>query len=108
MPDPIKPAVDARPRRRGRRTPRALVLAGALVALFASTAAAQPPRDYAYPSEANPEPTTLVRVTVPGGFDWGDAGIGAVASLAMLTALGGVLGPTRRRHRRTRTGVGAI
>jgi hypothetical protein len=48
-------------------------------------------------------PVRVVKVPADGGFDWGDAGIGATGALA-LTALGtGAAfalghGPARRRH----------
>jgi hypothetical protein len=46
----------------------------------------------------------VVRVETPkGGFDWGDAGVGAVGGLALsLIALGGALAISQRRARRTR------
>jgi hypothetical protein len=46
-------------------------------------------------------PATVVRVVAPdGGFDWGDAGIGAGSMLALtLSGLGGVLAATNRRSR---------
>ena len=49
-----------------------------------------------------PAPTTIVRVITPtGGFDWGDAGIGAAAGVALsMIALGGVLAVSHRRTRR--------
>ena len=47
-----------------------------------------------------PAPTTIVRVTDPnGGFDWGDAGIGAAGALGLiLAAIGGTLLLARRRN----------
>ena len=47
-----------------------------------------------------PAPTTIVRVTDPkGGFDWGDAGIGAAGALGLtLAATGGTLLLARRRN----------
>jgi hypothetical protein len=46
----------------------------------------------------------IVRATVPkGGFDWGDAGIGAAAALGLsMLALAGALAITQHRARRTR------
>jgi hypothetical protein len=46
-------------------------------------------------------PSTVVRVVAPsGGFDWGDAGIGAGGAFALtMIGLGGVLAATNR-HRR--------
>jgi hypothetical protein len=46
-------------------------------------------------------PATVIRVVAPtGGFDWGDAGIGAGGALALaMIGFGGVLAATnRRRH----------
>ena len=47
---------------------------------------------------------TVVRVAPSGGgFDWGDAGIGAGGALALITlAIGGTLGATNIRRRTTR------
>jgi len=53
-------------------------------------------------------PATIVRVTTPGGFDWGDAGIGAAAGIAVsMLALGLALLVSQRRARRSR-GTAAI
>jgi hypothetical protein len=51
---------------------------------------------------ANPSPPTIVRVTARnGGFDWGDAGIGAAGGLALsMVGLGGGLAVSQRRTRR--------
>ena len=48
---------------------------------------------------------TVVRVVAPtGGFDWGDAGIGAGGAFAMMMLLiGGVLGATNVRRRTARS-----
>ncbi|MEA2160018.1 MAG: hypothetical protein QOD66_2398 [Solirubrobacteraceae bacterium] len=47
---------------------------------------------------------TVVRVAAPtGGFDWGDAGIGAGGALAMMILIGGFVGATNVRHRATRS-----
>ena len=58
------------------------------------------------PDEQNPAPapTTTVRVITPtGGFDWGDAGIGAAAGVALsMIGLGGALAVSQRRTRRSR------
>ena len=45
-------------------------------------------------------PATVVRVSAAtGGFDWGDAGIGAAGGLALsLVAIGGGLAVSQRRH----------
>jgi hypothetical protein len=47
-------------------------------------------------------PATVLRIAAPSaGFDWGDAGIGAGATIAlMLIGTGGVLATTHRRGRR--------
>jgi hypothetical protein len=60
--------------------------------------------------ELNPPPTTtttssrpavqVVRVPAPGGFDWGDAGIGAVGGFGLsMLGLGGGLVIAQRRGR---------
>jgi hypothetical protein len=48
-------------------------------------------------------PTTIVRVSTPsGGFDWGDAGIGATGALGLsMLGVGGALAVSRRRGRRS-------
>ncbi len=46
---------------------------------------------------------TVVRVTAGGGFDWGDAGIGAAGGIAIAALLvGGGLGASQRRGSRMR------
>ena len=67
--------------------------------------------------ELNPRPTTtspqpavqIVRVSTPGGFDWGDASIGAAGALGLsMVALGGGLMIAARRTRApARVGSGA-
>src|SRR5450755_2293398 len=59
-------------------------------------------------STANPA-TTIVRVLAPShGFDWGDAGIGAAAGIALaFLGLGGALLISQRRARRTRASPAA-
>jgi hypothetical protein len=53
-----------------------------------------------YNTASNP-PTVVRVVTHAGGFDWGDAGIGAGGMLALtLIGLGGALTATRRRNHR--------
>jgi hypothetical protein len=45
----------------------------------------------------------VVRLTPNGGFDWGDAGIGAAGGVALsMIGLGGVLAVSQRRTRRSR------
>jgi hypothetical protein len=64
--------------------------------------------------DLNPEPTTstpsprpavqIVRVSGAGGFDWGDAGIGAAATLGLsMLVIGGGVAITARRNRTPRT-----
>jgi hypothetical protein len=50
-------------------------------------------------------PQAVVRIqTPPSGFDWGDAGIGAVGGLALATiGVGGALVVSQRRGRRGTT-----
>ncbi len=50
-------------------------------------------------------PPVVVRVTAPnGGFDWGDAGIGAAGAVGLLlVALGGALTVSRHRERQARS-----
>jgi hypothetical protein len=48
-------------------------------------------------------PATIIRVTTPGGFDWGDAGIGAAGAMGLsMLALGLVLVVSQRRTRRAK------
>jgi hypothetical protein len=48
-------------------------------------------------------PATIMRVTAPGGFDWGDAGIGAAGALGLsMLALGLALAVSQRRTRRAK------
>ena len=66
----------------------------------------RPNPDEQYPA---PAPTTIVRVITPtGGFDWGDAGIGAAAGVALLMiGLAGALAVSQRRTRRS-TGSASV
>ena len=51
----------------------------------------------------------VVRVSASGGFDWGDAGIGAAGGLGLsMLGVAGSLGVTRRRDRRTTRSAAAI
>jgi hypothetical protein len=81
------------------RALRALVLIGAVLALAAGTASARPTPAYDPNAPAAGTTPTVVRIVAPStGFDWGDAGIGAAAGLAIsLVAVGGVLVVSRRR-----------
>jgi hypothetical protein len=48
-------------------------------------------------------PATVVHVTTPQSFDWGDAGIGAAGALGLtMLALGAALTVSLRRARRTK------
>jgi hypothetical protein len=61
----------------------------------ALSAAGQTPSN---PASAQP---TIVRVSAPNGFDWGDAGIGAAGAVAIsMLGLGGALALSGRRTRR--------
>jgi hypothetical protein len=88
--------------------PRAVALAGAGYGYgstpVASTAAGSLRSEvvsgagYGNPNAA----TTVVRVSAPAdGFDWGDAGIGAGGTLALLTLLGGSAFAVTNSRRRT-------
>jgi len=77
---------------------QAAQLAGAAATLPSPTNwVVRPNPDEQYPT---PAPTTIVRVTDPkGGFDWGDAGIGAAGTLGLiLAATGGTLLLARHRN----------
>ena len=75
-----------------------------------ATQAVQPNPDQQAPITANTRqgsitgtPAVIVRVSsAKGGFDWGDAGIGAAGALGLsLAALAGGLAVSQRRARRT-------
>jgi hypothetical protein len=53
----------------------------------------------------SPQPAVqIVRVSAPGGFEWGDAGIGAAGALGLsMLAVGGGLVIAGRRRRTTGT-----
>jgi hypothetical protein len=58
---------------------------------------------------ASPPPPLVITVPRPNGFEWGDAGIGAAAGLALtMIALGGVLAVSRYRGHRTRDTTPAL
>jgi hypothetical protein len=78
-----------------------------MVSLNAGNAAARPPSGYSPDAASSGQGSTVVRVFVPsGGFDWGDAGIGAAAGLAVsLVAAGGALAVSRRREDRVRATI---
>lgn len=88
--------------RRLRHTIRTLACIGALLALNASTAAARPQSDYGPDAASTGQSPTVVRVVAPpAGFDWGDAGVGAVAGLAIsFVALGVAIAASRRHDQR--------
>jgi hypothetical protein len=47
-------------------------------------------------------PPTILRISSPSGFDWGDAGIGACGGFALsMIGIGGSLAVSERRGRRT-------
>ena len=55
------------------------------------------------PSHSVTPPPVIVRVATPGGFDWGDAGIGAAGGLALsMVGVGGALAVSQHRTHRTR------
>ena len=113
------------PHKQARKT--ALVLALALGAMAPAAASARLnlnpvgpssplPNVSAKSTEGNtpsPRPTVrIVRVSAPGGFDWGDAGVGAAAAFGLLMLAGAGRSVAAGRHRRTAaasgTGHGAI
>jgi hypothetical protein len=58
---------------------------------------------------ASPPPPLVITVPRPNGFEWGDAGIGAAAGLALtMIALGGALAVSRYRGHRTRDTTPAL
>ncbi len=95
------------PHRRPVKT--ALALALALGAIAPAAASARPNLEPAAEVTALPQPAVeVLRVSDPGGFDWGDAGIGAVGGLALsMIGLGGALAVTQRRARPARGSTGA-
>lgn len=54
------------------------------------------------PSVPVPQPSQPVLAAAPSGFDWGDAGIGAAGTLALIAVAAGTLliASQRRRDRR--------
>ena len=104
MPNTHNPSLTADRFRWLRNTLAALALTISLLTLAATTAGARPPGPDPQPlPNASPAPT-IVHVSTPSGFDWGDAAIGAAAGLAIsLIAVGATF--TIARHREH--GVGA-
>ena len=78
--------------------------AAALFSVNAGIAAARVPSGYSPDATSTGQGSSIVRVVAPSaGFDWGAAGIGAAAGLAMsLVAVGGALAVSRRRDDRVR------
>jgi hypothetical protein len=88
------------------RTLRTLALAATVSALAAPTASALPGELIgAGPSANEPSatPVRVVTVETNGGFDWGDAGIGAGSGLALV--LIGVGSTLAVRHRPGRSAL---
>ena len=54
------------------------------------------------PVSVNSAPTVRMVEAPTGGFDWGDAGIGAAGGLAIITLTGGIALATTQRRRRPR------
>ena len=93
------------------RTTRALAAAGLALTIGGAQASARPiaftpegsqpaTRTVAVAPRSHVSEPTIVRVTSGnGGFDWGDAGIGAAGGLALsMLAVGGGLLVTERRR----------
>ena len=75
------------------RTATALALAlGAIAPTAASARVALDPTPQASPPSSEPT-SQVIRTSAPGGFDWGDAGIGAAGGvgLAMLGVAGALV-----------------
>ena len=78
------------------------------LALGAIAPAAASARQELNPRPARTTPSQpavqIVRVSTPGGFDWGDAGIGAAGTLGLSTlAIGSALVIAASRHRTPQT-----
>jgi hypothetical protein len=88
------------------KTTLALALALGTIAPSAASARFAPPDPPGPgpnpPAAVSPAPAVqVVRVSAPGGFDWGDAGIGAAGGVALsMLGLGGALTVSQRRARR--------
>ncbi len=94
-----------------RRIKQATALALALGATVPAAAFAKPVGGDPNPFTTQPfttQTTPIVRVSVPAsGFDWGDAGIGAAAGLAItMLGVGGALVVSQRGLRHPRRPVG--
>ena len=104
MRNPNNQSLTAARFRRLRNALRGLALTGALLAFTASTAGARPPSPDPQPFGDPSSAPTILHVSAPSAFDWGDAGIGAGAGLAIsLIAVGGALSIYRRRERPVNT-----
>jgi hypothetical protein len=86
----------------------ALALGVAIAVAAAPSASARPidqfprsqPADSSSRVAASTAPVRIVHVSPKPGFDWGDAGIGAGAALAVaLIGVGGAVAVTNRRRR---------
>jgi hypothetical protein len=84
-----------------RQIKTAAALALALGAIAPAPATARPIAGDP-PQSSSPQATPIVRViTANGGFDWGDAGIGAAGGFALsMLGLGGALTVSQRRSHR--------
>jgi hypothetical protein len=83
---------------------KAVALALALGAILPATATAKPVGPDPSGASFTIPQTPIVRITTPtGGFDWGDAGIGAAGGLAVaMLGVGGGLVFSHQRPRRAR------
>jgi hypothetical protein len=82
---------------------RALTLALTIGAISPTAAAAMPPRPDP-PAPSTTPAVQLIRFSAQGGFDWGDAGIGAAGGLGLsVLALGGGLVIAQRRGHRSQS-----
>ena len=85
------------------RSTVAITLALAGICAPSATARFMPP-DPPQGAQTLTNVTPVVRVVAPnGGFDWGDAGIGAAGGFALsMLGVGGAIVVTQRRDRRPR------
>ena len=80
MRNPNNQSLTAARFRRLRNALRGLALTGALLAFTASTAGARPPSPDPQPFGDPSSAPTILHVSAPSAFDWGDAGIGVAAA----------------------------
>jgi hypothetical protein len=80
----------------------AAALAVAGVAAVAVPSAGARPADFPAPATAAPPPHATTRVVEvhAGGFDWGDAGLGAAGTLSLIAVGAGAVAVTRRSRPR--------